>query len=148
MSLFISNFLRRVADFARQNRARLIKLLLIVALAFAAAGLIYYGVEKWHGWKYEKAVQALDRRINEEEIKIKAAEQLINALKTEIAAKDALIVELDKAYEFARSAHGKTRTEYVYLRGEYEKTRDNPDVPASVSCADLRAELAELGIVR
>lgn len=146
--MILNNFLFRVRQWARENRASLIKWLLILLAVIVGALLIYYGVERFHAWRFEKKVEALDKRYQQKDAEIKAAEAVINALKTEIAAKDALLEELDRQAGAAQKVVERTRTEYVYLKGEYEKTRDNPLPAAPVSCADLRAELAALGLVR
>lgn len=145
MSILLSNFLRRLGDFLHQNRARVIKWLLILAAVLIGAWLIYYGVERFHAWRYEKAVEAKDREFRAAEAKINAAEAVINALKVEIAAKDALIEELDKQANAAQKVVEKTRTVYVSLKDEYEKTRDNPNVPADISNCGACAELARAG---
>lgn len=145
MSLIISNFARRVADYAKQNRARLIKWLVILAACLLGALLIYYGVEEFHAWRFAKKVEAIDKRIGERESEIKAAEAVIYALKTEIAAKDALLEELDNQASAAKVVYVKSKAEVVYLKEKYEDTRTAPDIPACVSYADACAELARLG---
>lgn len=146
--MIINNLLYRVGDLIKRNRAAVIKWLLIFAAVIVGALLIYYGVEKLHAWRFAKRVEALDIQYKKAEDTIKAAEELINSLKTEIAAKDALLEELDKQGRAAQKVVERTRTEYVYLKGEYEKTRDNPVPVTGATCSDLRAELADLGIVR
>ena len=143
--MIMNNFLYRVRDWIGQNRVRLIKYLLIIAAVIASALLIYYAFERYNAWRYEKNVQALDRRFRDAEDKAKAAEALINALKVEIGAKDALIAELDKQAAASQRVVERTRTEYVFLKGVYEKTRDNPDVPVDISDCNACAELARAG---
>lgn len=143
--MILNNFLFRVGQWARQNRTRLVRLILIVAAALILAGLIYYSVERFHAWRYEKAVEAKDKEFRAAETKINAAEAVITALKVEIAAKDALIEELDKQANAAQRVVEKTRTVYVSLKDEYEKTRDNPNVPADISNCGACAELARAG---
>lgn len=143
--MIISNFLYRVGQYAKENRARLINWLLILAAVIVGALLIYYGVERFHAWRFEKRVEALDKRYEKAEAEAKAAEALINALKTELRAKDALLEELDKQAAAAQKVVERTRTVYVSLKDEYEKTRDNPDVPVDISNCGACAELARAG---
>lgn len=143
--MILNNFLYRVGQYAKENRARLIKWALILAAVIVGALLIYYGVERFHARRFEKRVEALDKRYEKAEAEAKAAEALINALKVELRAKDALLEELDKQAAAAQKVVERTRTVYVSLKDEYEKTRDNPLPAADVSCDDVCAKLAALG---
>lgn len=145
MSLILSNFARRVADYAKQNRARLIKALLILVAALFLGYLLYYGIEKWYAWRFEKRVEAIDKRIGEKDAEIKAAEAFINALKTEIAAKDALLEELEKQAVDANNALRDARGRVVTLKENYETIRYLPLPSTPVSCADACRDLAAVG---
>lgn len=145
MSMIFANFLRRLGDFLSRNRAAVINWLLIVAAVVIAFFVIRYGIERIQQWSFERGVEAKDKEYRAAEAKVNAAEAVITALKVEMAAKDALLEELDKQYAVAKAAHGKTRTVYVSLKEQYEKTRDNPVLPACVSYADACKELAAAG---
>ena len=88
MNIILSNFLTRISDALRRNRRLVIRIALYLVAAIVLAWLIYFAVEKWHGWRLQEALGALDKRIEAKDAEIKASEAVINALKTEIAAKD------------------------------------------------------------
>ena len=145
MKLFLSNFGRRVADYVRDNRVRLIKLALVVAAAVIVALLLQYAVEKFYAWRYEKAVNALDRKFSEAESKAKAAEAREKALKVQIETLKAKQQFLEAQAKAADKRLSETTIVYRTVKEAYEVVRDNPDVPACVSYADACKELAGLG---
>lgn len=144
--MILNNFLYRVRDWVTQNRSRLIKYLLILAAVIVAAWLMSYAFERYHAWRYEKSVEALDKRFQDADAEAKSHKALADALKIELELKDAKIVELGKQASAAKVIHERTKTVYLTQKEEYEQIRNNPLPVATVTCADLRAELAGLGL--
>lgn len=145
MSIFLSNFFRRVGDWIGQNRARVIKWLVILAACLVVAGLIYHGVERWHKWRYEKAVQALEKQFQDADARAKAAEARANLIAEKIEAKEAEIRTLEAYAEKADAALLNARRNVAPLKVIYETIRTAPDLPACVSYADACKELSAAG---
>jgi cell division protein FtsB len=145
MKLILSNFLRRVADAVQRNRARLIRIALYLLGVLIVAWLIYFAVEKFYGWRYEKTVNALERKFSEEEAKANAAEARERALKVQIETLNARQQFLEAQAKAADKRLGETTIVYRTVKEAYEVVRDNPVVPACVSYADACKELSGLG---
>lgn len=138
----LNDFLYRIGQWGRENRARLIGAVLIAGGAIVLALLIRYGVERIQQWSYERGAAAKDQEFREADTKAKLHQARANALEAQIAAKDARIIELEKESVAAKVVYEKTRTVYLPLKETYEEARDNPDVPVDISCADACRELA------
>ena len=139
----LSDFLTHLKDYIHNNRARLAKIIFIIALIIGAALLIYGIVDNIQRARYEKKINELDQQFKDVEAKAQAHEQVANALKTAIAVRDVEIEHLTAQGKAADRVLVKTRTEYVTLKENYDETRNVPVVP--MSCTDLCAELAALG---
>jgi hypothetical protein len=142
MKLFLSNFVLRVADYARNHRRQVIKLVTAVVASLVIAWLVIYAIERFQQWGYEKGVKALELKFNEAEAKAKAAEARAAGLEVLIKANEAEYADLKLKADAADSRLGQTTIVYRTLKEKYEETRDNPDIPACVSYADACAELA------
>lgn len=143
--MIISNFLYRLGQWARENRAGLIRAIVIAAAAFALFFVGWYGVEEIQRRSYERGVAAKDKQFREADARARKHQANADALKVEIEAKDAKIAKLEKDSTAAKVVYERTKTVYVSLKDEYEKARDNPDVPADTTVADACTELAAIG---
>jgi uncharacterized protein HemX len=143
--MILNNFLFRVGQAIRENRARLIKLLAIVAAAFVLAGLIYYGVELLHKARYEKRVQSLEKQFRDAEEQAKAADARADAKQKEIDAKQAELQFLAARANAADDALRNVRQRVVTLKETYENIRYVPMPAGPVSCADACRDLASVG---
>ena len=142
--MLIRNFLYRVGQYARENRARLIKWLLIAGTVVLLFFLGRYGVERIQQWSYEKGIQARDQQYREADARVKKLEAENANLKGEIQAKKAEARELEIRAAAAESALESIRTVNVTLKGDYEKARSIPVAPADTSIAGTCAQLARL----
>ncbi|HEY7218995.1 MAG TPA: hypothetical protein VH985_11465 [Candidatus Binatia bacterium] len=142
MNIYLSNFARRVGDFISQNRARLIRWLLILAGAVLVVALIYYGVERLQRWRYEQHVQALEKQFRDADARAKEAQARADAKQKEIDAKESELRELELRASAADAALRAARTAVAPLKEKYEEARNTPIDPADTSCADACTELA------
>jgi len=140
----LRNFLFRIEQYARENRARLIKWLLRLTATLIALLLIVAGVERFKQWRYEKHVQALDQQIRDADARVEKLEAENADLKGEIAAKKAEARDLEIRAKAAESALESIRNVNVTLKGDYEKARSVPVAPADTSVASVCAQLARL----
>lgn len=142
--MMLSNFLFRVRQWAYENRARLIRILLTVAAILALVFLIFAAVEKIQSWRYEKRVQALEKQFNDADAKAKAAEARAAKLEFEIDARKAELKDLqlraDAADAALKTAQGKTKI----LKEVYENTRIVPVPFTPISCPDACTEIERL----
>jgi uncharacterized protein HemX len=145
MSIFISNFGRRIADLIKQNRARLIKLALIVAAILAATIALYLSIEKIQSWRYEKRVQALEKQYQAADARAKELEAQAEATRQAIDSKQAEVQFLEARAQDAEKKLQQVRTIVLPLKETYEQARNTPVAAADTSCADVCAELARLG---
>jgi Tfp pilus assembly protein PilV len=152
MSIFVSNFFRRVADYLLLNRRRLIKWLLITVAGLASAGLLYYGVEAIHRARYEKQIQALEKQFQEADARAKQLKSEADALKRDLDAKQAQYQFLEAAAKAADVKLTQTRRTATPLKEAYEHARNDLPLPlpaSVISCSDARAivcsELAAAG---
>src|SRR5262245_20093451 len=134
MSLLISNFCRRVADYVSQNKARLGKLIFILALIVGAALLLYGVVYSIQTARYEKRVNALDQQFKDAEAKAKEAEAKADAIARQLDAKQSELQFLEAQAKDADRRLQQTRTVYLPLKERYEETRIAPLPAAPVSC--------------
>src|SRR5262245_12641126 len=104
----LRNFLYRVGQYARENRAKLIKALLIAAAGVAAFLLIRAGVERWQRSRYEKHVHALETQIRKADAKAKEAEAHAAAIAHALEAKQAELRDLEARAKAAESALSET----------------------------------------
>jgi cell division protein FtsB len=140
----LRNFLFRIEQYARENRARLIKWLLRLTATLIALLLIVAGVERFKQWRYEKHVQALDQQIRDADARVEKLEAENADLKGEIVAKKAEARDLEIRAKAAESALESIRNVNVTLKGDYEKARSVPVAPADTSVASVCAQLARL----
>jgi len=141
----IANFLYRVADYFHQNRAKVVKVLLLAVAALLAFLLIRAGVEKWQKARYEKHIQSLEIEVQAKEAKALEKEREADALKLAAKAKEAEVKELEARAEIAETNLRNTRRIVAPLKEAYEQTRNIPLPDSPVSCADVCRQLAGLG---
>src|SRR5688572_30026162 len=144
MSIFISNFGRRIADYLYQNRARLLRALVAATAALIIVALIFIGISRWKQWQYEKRVNALEKQFRDADAKAKAAETRADALKVEMGVREAELRNLEAQAQTLDAALKTARGRTITLKEAYETIRyvDVPaDVPVSVAdaCRDLAA---------
>lgn len=145
MKIYISNFLRNLARYFRESRAKWIKFLLIVAAAIIAFLLIRAGVERWQKARYEKRVQALEGQIREADARAKDAEERAATIQTAIEAKYVELRDLKGRAEIAEANLRNARRSVAPLKEAYEQTRLTPMPADDAPCADACAELSRLG---
>lgn len=142
---YLNNFLFRLRQYARDNRDKLIRALVIAAAALFLVLLIYYGVEKIQQWSYERGIRSVDAVVHAKEAEAKAHEARADEIAREIVIKEAIADEWEIRARAAEWKLAETGRAIAPLRKTYEETRDNPDIPADISCADVCARLAALG---
>jgi hypothetical protein len=143
--MMLSNFLFRVAQYARENRARIVKALVIAAAVIVAVLLIVAGVERWKQWRYEKRVQALEQQFRDADAKAKDAQQRADAKQREIDAKQSELQFWEARAQAADNALRNAKQKVVTLKETYETIRYTPMPGDPVSCADACSKLAAIG---
>lgn len=141
----LRNFLFRIRQYASDNRAKVIKWLLIAAAAFVLLWTVFYIVENVQRWKYEKQVQALDRQMKDLDQQAKDAEARAEVLKRAIDQKYAEIQFLEARANTAEAKLRDTKQKTITLKEAYETIRYVPMPVGPVSCLDACASLAAVG---
>jgi Tfp pilus assembly protein PilN len=140
-----NNFLYRVAQYLHDNRARLIRVALILAAILLAVFLIFAGVERWKERQYQKRLQSLDQQFQQSDADAKAAQARADAKQEEIDILKAEHKQLEARAAAAENAVQQTRTVVVPLKEKYEEARNTPVDTTDPACADVCRELADLG---
>lgn len=143
--MILSNLLFRARQYAGDNRARLIRALVIAVGALIVAALIYYAVEQWQRGRFESRVRALEALERDASARAKNLEAEADALKSARDALEADARELEARAITAETALRNAKGKVITLKEEYEtiRYRDVPDTPVSVEAAC--AKLAGLG---
>jgi uncharacterized protein HemX len=145
MKIYLANFIRNLARYFSDNRARIIKAFLIAAAVIAAILLIVAGVERWQKARYETRVQALESQAQAADANAREAEQQANAIAHLLEAKQTELLELETRADAAETALQNTRRYVAPLKEAYEQARTAPMPATPISCADACTELAGLG---
>lgn len=143
--MIIRNFLYRIEQWERDNRAKIIKVLAVASAALFVAYLIFAGVERLQRARYERRVNALEQQFRDADAKAKDAEARADAKAKEIDAKQAELQFLEARADAAEKRVSQTRARVVTLKETYENIRYVPMPAGPVSCADACAELAAVG---
>lgn len=140
--MIFMNFIRNAARHFSENRASLIRALLITAAAIAVVLLISAGVQRWH----EKRFQALEKQFRDADDRAKQAEARAANLEYEIEARKAELADLQAKADAADAALKTARQKTITLKEAYETIR-YVDVPAGtpVSVESACRELSGLG---
>jgi Tfp pilus assembly protein PilN len=141
----LNNFLYRVAQYLHDNRARLIRIALILAAILLAVFLIFTGVARWKDWQYQTTIKDLDARFQQRDADAKAGQARADGLQIEIDALKAENKKREAQAKVLESALDEARKAVRPLKEKYEEIRNSPVVPVDVDCADLCARLAVLG---
>lgn len=141
-----SNFIYRVGQWLRDNRARVIRVLLILAAILIAVFLIFAGVGYLKDQQYAKRIQTLETDIERANERANEAEGRAALMEYEIEMRKAELEKLQAIADAADAALLKAQGKTKILREQYETIRYVPipaDTPVSVESAC--AELAGLG---
>jgi uncharacterized protein HemX len=140
----LSDFLFRVRQWVWENRARLVRVLLILAAILVAVFLIFSGI----GWvkdrQYQNRIQTLEQDRQAADARSKQSQAAADEFQRLYEEEKARGREIEKRAELAdaalQAAQGKTKI----LKEAYETIRYvdvSPDTPVSVAdaCRDLAA---------
>jgi hypothetical protein len=142
----INDFLFRVRQYAYDNRAKLIRALLIAIGAIIFAALIWYGAEYVASGRLARKIAALEALERDASARAKEAEAEAETLKNAIEAKYAQIRAIQEQAARAETALMLARRNVEPLRKTYEQARSNiADIPADTTCADACKALAAVG---
>jgi hypothetical protein len=141
----LNDFLFRVRQYARDNRAKLIRAFIIAAGALLFAILIWYGAEYVASGKLLRKIEALEALERDASARAIEAEREAELLKAAILVKYDQVRELETRAANAETALRAARGKVITLKEEYEtiRYRDVPVDPVSVVdiCSKLRDKL-------
>lgn len=142
--MILNNLLFRASQYRRDNREKLIKWGMISLGLIILFLLIFGGIESWNARQFEKKVSAIEAKERAASAKASRLESEADALKSELSEKRSELQFITARANAAEIALRNAKAKTITLKEEYETIRYLP-VPADVSCAELRAELAGLG---
>jgi hypothetical protein len=142
----LRNFLFRIGQWAHDNRARLIRIGLILAAILAAVILIFAGVNRWKDRQYQNRIQTLEQDRQAADARSKQSQAAADEFQRLYEEEKARGREIEKRAAALDVALQTARDRTVTLKEAYETIRYlpiDPATPASVAAACT--ELAGLG---
>jgi len=141
----LNNFIFRVGQWARDNRARLIKIALVVIASLFLAWLILYASERIQQAGYERGAHALEIKAQEASERAREAERQADILKMALSGKYGELVAIRERAETAERNLENARRATAPLKVIYEQAHNASDIPVDISDCGACAELARAG---